>query len=176
MGVLVTDTRTLFSKFKQKGNYHRIVGTLQNFRESWRGSHTDRDNIPQPLLPRLLAESWRPPRPTPVSSPLTRVPAVWDSVPICSRVCVWGSRPLAPHLAGSPHLHLQSLHLFPPHCGRTPRPGPQLIRSGHRVMMPWPAAQAGVSSGPARWSRVRVLETVPPQDPRAQTKPGACCS
>lgn len=33
------------------------------------------------------------------------------------------SRPLAPHLAGSPHLHLQSLHLFPPHCGRTPSSG-----------------------------------------------------
>ena len=75
---------------------------MQNFRESWRGSHMARDNIPQPLLPRLLAESRRPPRPTPMSSPLTHVPAVWDSVPVCSWVCVSASGTPPCRIASSP--------------------------------------------------------------------------
>ena len=54
-------------------------------------------------------------------------------------------------------------------------PGSRLIRTRHHLTMPSACSRLGVSSGPARWSRVRVLETLPLQSPRAHTEPGVCC-
>lgn len=141
MGVLVTDTRTLFSKFKRKGNYHRIVGPCRTFERA--GVEATRAEMTYPSSsPGLLAESWWPRRRLPHPPP-TRGPAGWDSVPVCSQVCVWGSRPLKPPLQDGLISHVQSLHLVPPRCSRTPRLRSRLIRTGHHMTMSWPAAQAG---------------------------------
>lgn len=139
MGVLVTGTRTLFSKFKRKGNCHRIVDTLQNFRESWRGSHTARQHTPAPpphaafiALVASLANSR-------VLSPHTRPSWLGLCVHLLPGlrlgVSASGTPPCSCRIASSPTCH-PCTSLLPAHRSRTPRPGSRLIRTGHRLTMP----------------------------------------